>query len=335
MQFRLVPDNTRIRFIRWRIPAMVLSAVLMVVSIVGVFYPGLNFGIDFKGGILMEVRTPGPADLASMRSNLNQLGLGEVALQEFGAETDVLIRIARQEGDEAAQQAAVTAVQAALDELIGEGISYRRTEFVGPKVSEELLQAGVMATVLAMLAVLVYIWFRFEWQYGVGAIVALVHDVVLTIGLFALLGLEVNLTTVAAVLTIVGYSLNDTVVIFDRVRENLRRYRSMAIPELLDVSMNETLARTLMTSLTTLLALLSLYFFGGEVIRGFTLAMIWGVAVGTYSTIYVSTPTLLYLNLRSIGAKAEAREQAGSEAPPAVEGPAPESASGGRSGAGG
>jgi preprotein translocase SecF subunit len=335
MQFRLVPDNTRIRFIRWRIPAMVVSAVLMVASIVGVFYPGLNFGIDFKGGILMEVRTPGPADLASMRSNLNELGLGEVSLQEFGAETDVLIRIARQEGDEAAQQAAVTTVQATLNEMIGEDISYRRTEFVGPQVSEELLRAGVMATVLAMVAVLIYIWFRFEWQYGVGAIVALVHDVVLTIGLFALLGLEVNLSTVAAVLTIVGYSLNDTVVIFDRVRENLRRYRSMPIPELLDVSMNETLARTLMTSLTTLLALLSLYFFGGEVIRGFTLAMIWGVLVGTYSTIYVSTPTLLYLNLRAIGAKAEAREQAGREPAAAIEDQTPQGASGGQSGAGG
>ena len=310
MQFRLVPDDTHIRFIRWRIPAMLLSAFLCLASIVGVFYPGLNFGIDFRGGILMEVRTPGPADLASMRANLNQLGLGEVALQEFGADTDVLIRIARQEGDEAAQQAAVVAVQNALDQLIGEGISYRRTEFVGPKVSEELLQAGIMATVLAMVAVLVYIWFRFEWQYGVGAIVALVHDVVLTLGLFAFLGLEVNLTTVAAVLTIVGYSLNDTVVIFDRVRENLRRYRAMPIPELLDVSMNETLARTLMTSLTTLIALFSLYFFGGEVIKGFPLAMIWGVFVGTYSTIYVSTPTLIYLNLRAIGAKAEAAQAA-------------------------
>ncbi len=323
MQFRLVPDNTRIGFVRWRIPAMVLSVVLMVASIVGVFYPGLNFGIDFKGGILMEVRTPGPADLAAMRSNLNQLGLGEVALQEFGAETDVLIRIARQEGDEAAQQAAVVTVQQALDQLVGEGVSYRRTEFVGPKVSEELLQAGVMATVLAMLAVLVYIWFRFEWQYGVGAIVALVHDVILTIGLFALLGLEVNLTTVAAVLTIVGYSLNDTVVIFDRVRENLRRYRTMAIPELLDVSMNETLARTMMTSLTTLLALLSLYLFGGEVLKGFTLAMIWGVIAGTYSTIYVSTPTLLYLNLRAIGAKADAKGGAEAADAPAIEGPGP------------
>lgn len=308
MRFRLVPDDTRIRFIRWRIPAMIISVLLMLASIGGIFYPGLNFGIDFRGGILMEVRTPGPADLATMRGNLNQLGLGEVALQEFGAETDVLIRIARQEGGEEAQQAAVSVVQSALDELVGEGISYRRTEFVGPKVSEELLQAGLMATVLAMVSVLIYIWFRFEWQYGVGAVVALVHDVILTIGLFSLLGLEVNLTTVAAVLTIVGYSLNDTVVIFDRVRENLRRYRMMPIPELLDVSMNETLARTLMTSLTTLLALGSLFMFGGEVLKGFTLAMIWGVAVGTYSTIYVSTPTLMYLNLRSISAKADAKD---------------------------
>jgi preprotein translocase subunit SecF len=322
MQFRLVPDNTRIRFIRWRVPAMIVSIVLMLASIGGIFYPGLNFGIDFRGGILMEVRTPGPDDLASITRNLNQLGLGEVALQEFGAETDVLIRIARQEGDEAEQQAAVLMVQNALGELIGDDISYRRTEFVGPKVSEELLQAGMMAVGLAMVAVLIYIWFRFEWQYGVGAIVALVHDVVLTIGLFALLGLEVNLTTVAAVLTIVGYSLNDTVVIFDRVRENLRRYRTMPIPELLDVSMNETLARTLMTSLTTLLALLSLYLFGGEVIKGFTLAMIWGVLIGTYSTIYVSTPTLIYLNLRSISAKADADDKAKSEGREVAE-PAP------------
>jgi preprotein translocase SecF subunit len=285
MQFRLVPDDTKIRFMRMRFIAMAVSGLLMLASVVALFYPGLNFGIDFKGGILMEVRTPGPADLASMRAELNGLGLGEVALQEFGAETDVLIRIARQEGGAQAQEAAVGAVQVALDALIGEDVSYRRTEFVGPKVSEELLQAGVLAISLSLVAVLIYIWFRFEWQYGVGAIVALIHDVLLTIGLFAVTGLEVNLTTVAAVLTIVGYSLNDTVVIFDRVRENLRRYRSMTIIDLLDVSINETLARTLMTSLTTLLALLSLYFFGGEVIKGFTFALIWGVLVGPYSTV--------------------------------------------------
>ncbi len=305
MQFRLVPDVTHIRFMRVRFIAMATSLALALISIGALFYPGLNFGIDFKGGILIEVRTPGPADLASMRGTLNALGLGEVALQEFGEPTDVLIRVARQEGGEEAQQAAVATVQAALDQLIDGEVSYRRTEFVGPKVSEELLRDGVLAVVLSLVAVLVYIWFRFEWQYGVGAIIALIHDVVLTIGMFAVLGFEVNLTTVAAILTIVGYSLNDTVVIFDRVRENLRRYKAMPITELLDVSVNETLARTLMTSLTTLLALLSLYFFGGEVIRGFTFAMIWGVIIGTYSTIFIATPILLLLNLRAIGARSQ------------------------------
>ena len=328
MQFRLVPDDTKIRFMRARVIAMVVSGLLMLGSVVALAYPGLNFGIDFQGGILIEVRTPGPADLATMRRDLNQLGLGEIGIQEFGAETDVLIRIARQEGDEEAQQVAVVAVQNALAELYGDDISYRRTEFVGPKVSEELLRAGIMAITLALVAVMIYIWFRFEWQYGVGAIIALVHDVVLTLGLFAVLGLEVNLTTVAAVLTIVGYSLNDTVVIFDRVRENLRRYRSMSIPDLLDTSLNETLARTLMTSLTTLLALLSLYFFGGEVIKGFTFALIWGVVVGTYSTIYIATPILLLLNLRAIGAKAEGQGQP--DTSPAIEGPGP--ARGGKAG---
>ena len=308
MQFRLVPDDTKIPFMRGRFVAMAVSLFLMVASIGAVFYPGLNFGIDFRGGILMEVRTPVPADLAGMRTELNQLGVGEVALQEFGAETDVLIRVARQEGGEEAQQAAVVIVQDALQAMYGEEVSFRRTEFVGPRVREELLQAGVLAISLSLVAVLVYIWFRFEWQYGVGAIVALVHDVMLTIGLFAFLGLEVNLTTVAAVLTIVGYSLNDTVVIFDRVRENLRRYKSMPISELLDTSLNETLARTLMTSLTTLLALVSLYLFGGEVIKGFTIALIWGILVGTYSTVYIATPVLLQLNLRAIGAKAEAAQ---------------------------
>jgi len=321
MQFRLVPDETKIRFMRMRFIAMAVSGLLMLGSLVALFYPGLNFGIDFQGGILMEVRTPGAADLGTMRGELNQLGLGEIGIQEFGQETDVLIRIARQEGDEEAQQQAVIAVQNALADLYGDEISYRRTEFVGPKVSEELLQAGVMAISLALVSVLVYIWFRFEWQYGVGAIVALVHDVLLTIGLFAVTGLEVNLTTVAAVLTIVGYSLNDTVVIFDRVRENLRRYRTMPIPDLLDTSVNETLARTLMTSLTTLLALFALYFFGGEVIKGFTLALIWGVIIGTYSTVYIATPILLQLDLRAIGAKAEAK--GGADKGPAIEGPGP------------
>jgi preprotein translocase subunit SecF len=260
---------------------------------------GLNFGIDFRGGVLIEVRMPGAAaDLGAMRATLGGLGLGEVALQEFGEPTDVLIRVQRQEGGEAAQLAAVDTVKAALEQQFGTDISYRRVEFVGPKVSAELFWAGTQAVLFALIAILAYIWFRFEWQYGIGAIVALVHDTVTTIGLFALLGLEFNLASVAALLTIVGYSLNDTVVIYDRVRENLRKYKTMSMTDLLDRSINETLARTLMTSGTTLLALTALAVFGGPVIRGFVIAIIWGVVIGTFSTVYVAAPMLVHFNLR-------------------------------------
>jgi preprotein translocase subunit SecF len=305
--FRLIPDNTRIRFLRWEMWAYAFSGALVVLTLLLVPLKGLNFGIDFRGGILMEVRMPGAAaDLAAMRAVLGGLGLGEVALQEFGEPTDVLIRIERQEGGEEAQQAAVAAVRAALDQQFGEEISYRRVEFVGPKVSGELFWAGTQAVVYALIAILAYIWFRFEWQYGIGAIVALVHDTVTTVGLFALLGLEFNLASVAALLTIVGYSLNDTVVVYDRVRENLRKYKTMPMSELLDRAVNETLARTVMTSGTTLLALLALAIFGGPVIRGFTIAMIWGVLIGTYSTVYIATPMLVHFNLRRAGEPAGA-----------------------------
>ncbi|MCB1969929.1 MAG: protein translocase subunit SecF [Geminicoccaceae bacterium] len=311
MRLRLFPEKPTFKFMRWQMLCMVMSVVGIVLSAVLAFYPGLNYGIDFEGGILVEVKTPGPADLGTLRAELNGLGLGQVALQEFGAADDVLIRIQRQEGGEDAQQQAVETVKNALNELSGEDVTFRRTEFVGPKVSEELLQDGMLAIGLSLVAVLIYIWFRFEWQYGVGAIVALIHDIALTIGMFAVTGLEVNLTTVAAVLTIVGYSLNDTVVIFDRIRENLRRFKSMPISELIDLSINETLARTCMTSLTTLIALLALFFFGGEVVKGFTFAMIWGVLVGTYSTVYIAAPILIHLDLRSIGRnKAEAEQAA-------------------------
>ena len=296
---RLAPDNPRFRFIKYRLPAFWASGALMLLSLVLVAIGGLNFGIDFRGGILIEVRTPVPADIGAMRSALGGANLGEVQLQEFGAPTDVLIRIERPEGGEEGQLAAVEEVRRVLAAEIGDDVSYRRVEFVGPKVSEELLTAGVMAVVLSLGAILAYIWFRFEWQFGVGAIVALVHDVVLTLGVFAVIDYEFNLATVAALLTIVGYSLNDTVVIYDRVRENLRRYKAMPLAQLLDLSVNETLARTLATGLTTLLALLALFFFGGPVIQGFTFALIWGVIVGTYSTSYIATPLLLYLNARA------------------------------------
>ena len=291
---RLVPPNTAIDFLRWRRTAFVFSAALVAASIVITALMGLNFGIDFRGGILMEVLTPAAADIAQMRQTLGQLDLGEVSLQEFGSPQDVLIRVQRQEGAEAEQIAAIEAIRVAL----GEGIEERRTEFVGPTVGGELIEAGTLAVVLAMAAILVYIWFRFEWQFGVCAVMALAHDVISTIGLFALIQHEFNLATVAALLTIAGYSINDTVVVFDRVRENLRRYKKATMLEVLNRSVNETLSRTLMTSITTLLALTALYIFGGAIIRDFAFALIWGVLIGTYSSIFVAVPLLTTMGLR-------------------------------------
>jgi preprotein translocase subunit SecF len=312
--FQLVPGDINLRFIDRRVIFFVFSALLMVSSI-GLFVSnGLNYGIDFKGGILLEIKTiNGPADIKTLRKKLSGLGLGEIGLQEFGAPDEVMIRVQAQEGDEKAQQVAVEKVKIAL----GDGIEYRRTEFVGPKISDELFWDGIFAVSAAIFAILIYVWFRFEWQFGLGAVVALVHDVLSTIGIFALLGLEFNLSTVAAILTIAGYSINDTVVVFDRVRENLRRYKSLSFAELLNKSINETLSRTVMTSVTTLLALLALYILGGEVIRGFSFAMIWGVLIGTYSSICLAVPVLLYMNIerRSSSGDAGGEEAAAKQAP--------------------
>ncbi|MFB0992048.1 MAG: protein translocase subunit SecF, partial [Rhodospirillales bacterium] len=285
----LIPANVNLSFIPKRKMFMAFSALLVAASVFMFLSKGLNYGIDFKGGIMLEVRTEKAANIAGMRTTLGDLGLGEVSLQEFGQPTDVLIRIQRQDGGERAQQEAVNTIKAAL----GSSVEYRRTEFVGPKVSDELFWDGLTAVGLAVLAILMYIWFRFEWQFGLGAVVALSHDVITTIGIFALMGFEFNLSTVAAVLTIAGYSINDTVVVFDRVRENLRKYKKMPFPELLNNSINQTLSRTVITSVTTMLALLALYFLGGEVIRDFSFAMIWGVLIGTYSSIFLAVPILL------------------------------------------
>ncbi len=293
----LVPADVDVAFIAKRKFFFTFSILLMVASIAMFATKGLNYGIDFQGGIMLEVRTEKPADIAEMREKLGGLGLGEVALQEFGQPTDVLIRVQRQEGDEGAQQIAVDKVKAEL----GDKVEYRRTEFVGPKVSQELFWDGLEAVGLAILAILVYIWFRFEWQFGFAAIVALTHDVISTVGIFALFQLEFNLSTVAAVLTIAGYSINDTVVVFDRVRENLRKYKKMPLPVIMNNSINQTLSRTIITSLTTLLALLALYFLGGEVIRDFSFAMIWGVIIGTFSSICLGVPILLNLNIQRRG----------------------------------
>ncbi len=304
----IIPAETTIDFMGKRLFAFAFSAVLVLAS-AGLFAgQGLNLGIDFLGGILIEVKVKCPAvsdasgnadgechaDVGAMRATLGQLGLGDVSLQEFGAPDVVLIRVQRQPGGDEAQQAAVTVIKEALGDTVEE---YRRTETVGPTVGEELQEAAIIAVLAAIGAILVYIWFRFEWQFGVAAVVALLHDVITTIGLFSLFQLEFNLATVAAILTIAGYSINDTVVVFDRVRENLRKYKRMVLPDLFNLSVNGTLSRTVMTSLTTLLALGALYVLGGEVIRGFSVALIWGVVIGTYSSIAIAVPLLLYLKV--------------------------------------
>ena len=285
----------KIDFLSRRKIFLAISGLLMIASLGVFFVQGLNLGIDFRGGILMEIRTSGPANLSDLRSRLNGLGLGEVSLQEFGADTDVLINIQRQEGDEQAQSQAIAKVK----EELGEGVEYRRTEFVGPKVGSELVRDGTLATVLALLGIAVFVWFRYEWNFSLAALIALVHDVIATIGFFSLTQLEFNLGTLAAVLMIAGYSINDTVVIFDRVREELRRFKKMPQLEVLNLAVNRTLSRTMLTSATTLLALFALFIFGGAVIRGFSAGLIWGVVIGTFSSVCLAVPLLSFRNLRA------------------------------------
>ncbi|PVB63683.1 protein translocase subunit SecF [Labrenzia sp. 011] len=295
MLLRLVPDNTNIRFMWLRKLSFPVSIVLVLASLAGFFLIGLNYGIDFKGGTIIEIKTDGPADIGAIRSQLSSLNLGDVQVQEFGGSDDILIRVEEQPGGELAQQSVVSRVRTIFE---GQNVDFRRVEVVGPRVSSELARAGAIAVGASLLAILFYIWFRFEWQFAVGAILTTANDVVITIGLFVLLHLDFSLSSIAAVLTIIGYSLNDTVVIYDRIRENLRKYKKRPLTELLDMSINETLSRTTMTSVTTLLALIALYVFGGEVIRSFTLAMIFGIVIGTYSSIFLAAPFLILFNLR-------------------------------------
>ncbi len=291
---RFVPDDTTIPFMRYSRAGFIGAMVAALMSI-GLFLAmGLNYGIDFEGGTLIEIRTEQPADLSGLRSRLSTLGLGDFELQEFGAPTDVLIRLKTASGGEEMQQQQIVEVREAL----GDGIDYRRIEVVGPKVSGELTRDGVIAVLLSLVAVLIYIWFRFEWQFSVGTIISLLHDVIVTIGVLTILRYEFNLASIAALLTIVGYSLNDTVVVFDRIRENLRKYKQMSISDLIDLSLNQTLPRTLMTSVSTLIALFALYFFGGEVLRSFTFTMIFGIFIGTFSSIFISAPVLIYFGAR-------------------------------------
>lgn len=295
---RWVPENTNINFVGARFIAFALSAILLLGSLGVLFSKGLNFGIDFTGGTLIEIKVSEAApDLGTLRTELNDLKLGAISIQEFGAPDDLLIRLPEQEGGVEAQQAAINKVRGMLDAQY-EGVDYRRTEFVGPQVGEELKRKGMYAVLFSILGMLAYIWFRFEWQFSMAAIAALIHDSLATVGLFALTQMEFNLSTVAAILMIAGYSINDTVVVFDRIRENLRKFKKMSVFELLNKSINQTLSRTLMTSMTTLLALLALWSFGGEVIRGFVNALIFGILIGTYSSIFVAAPILTFLNIR-------------------------------------
>ncbi len=271
----------------------ILSISLVTISLLFLIFKGLNFGIDFKGGTLIELRTSdNKINISSLRDNLNQMNLGDVSIKNFGNEKDFLIKFENNDNKNIIEEIKIN-----LDKSFGNSFNFRRVENVGPKVSAELLKSGIIAISVALVLMLIYIWVRFEWQFSLGAILALFHDVIVTLGLFSLLGLEINLSIIAAVLTIVGYSMNDTVVIFDRVRENLRKYSDIKIFELTNISINETLSRTLITSITTLLALLSIFLFGGEILKGFSLAMIFGVIFGTYSSIYIANTVLVRLNV--------------------------------------
>ena len=293
-RLKLVPDNSAFNFLRQMQLTAAFSAMLVLVSIGLFFGKGLNLGIDFRGGILIEAQSQNAVEVAKIRSDLSRLSLGDISIQSFGSKRDILIRVQRQEGDETAQIATIQRIT----ETLGENFDIRRTEFVGPTIGAELAEKGMLAVGCALLAIMIYIWFRFEWQFSIAAVIALGHDVISTVGLFALASFEFNLATVAAILTIAGYSINDTVVVFDRVRENLRKYKSWDQAKILNKSLNETLSRTVMTSVTTSLALLAIIIFGGAVLRDFALAMLWGVTIGTYSSIFVAVGVISRFDLK-------------------------------------
>jgi preprotein translocase subunit SecF len=304
---RIVPDDTKFDFMRFRRVSFPTSAILSIIAILLYFHPGLNLGIDFRGGTLIEVQEKsGPADLAKMRATLGSLGLGDIQLQQFGGPENVLIRLAQQPGGENAQQEALAKVRGAL----GDSVEYRRVEVVGPRVSGELLSYGTVGIMLAIGGILMYLWFRFEWQFALGAMIANVHDLVLTIGFMSLTQIDFDLTSIAALLTILGYSLNDTVVIYDRIREMLRRYKKLSMPDLLNISINATLSRSIITHVTVTLSLLALLLFGGQAIHSFTATMMFGVVlVGTYTSVFIASPILIYLGVGTARRETEAAEQ--------------------------
>ena len=292
---RIIPNNTNFDFLRIKVIAFFFSLIILSGTFISLIVNNLNYGIDFKGGILLELRSINlnTSNINDLRQKISTLNAGEVSIQNFGKDTDFLVRIQKQEGDQKEQIAMIEKVKSITEK----DYTIRRSEFVGPVVGDELKKAGIYAVALALLSIMIYIWFRFEWQFSIAAILALIHDVLTTIGLFSILQLEFNLATIAAILTTAGYSINDTVVIFDRVRENLRRYKSKTHYFIYNKSINETLSRTVITSVTTLLALLIIFFFGGAVLSDFALAMIWGVIIGTFSSIFVAVSLLTYFNI--------------------------------------
>src|SRR6201985_1558891 len=318
---RIVPDDTKFDFMRFRRISFPVSALLSIAAILLYFFHGLNFGIDFVGGTLMEVQTKaGPADLAKMRSTIGGLHLGDFQLQQFGGPNDVLIRISQQPGGDAAQQQAVDKVRNAL----GDDVEYRRVEVVGPSVSNELLSYGTIGLMLAIGAILIYLWFRFEWQFALGGMIANLPDLRLTVGFMSLTHIDFDLPSIAALLTILGYSLNDTVVIYDRIREMLRRYKRMSMPDLLNASINATLSRSIVTHLTVAISLLALLLFGGQAIHSFTATMMFGVVlVGTYTSVFIASPILIYLGVGANRTGAQRPEEGDARTAPAPAAAAP------------
>lgn len=293
--FDFFPHGTRLNFMKFKNLCFGLSILAMVISLALIFTKGFNFGVDFKGGAMIEVKSKeGDANLADLRSKIGALGLGDVQIQSFGTASDVLIRVEQQPGGEEAQQDALKKVQ----NVLGDAYELRRVEIVGPAVSGELRRTGTIAVLASLLAIMLYVWFRFEWQFAVGTLVALAHDVLVTAGIFSLFQMEFDLSIVAALLTILGYSVNDTVVVSDRIRENLRKYKRMDLTELLNLSINETLSRTILTGITTVAVLVALFFLGGAVIQNFVFAMLFGVLIGTYSSIFIGAPILEYLGVK-------------------------------------
>jgi preprotein translocase SecF subunit len=289
---KIIKSETNIKFMKIKKLTLFISSILFLLSLGLVFFKGLNLGIDFTGGSLIEVRFKQDVNLNNIRVEMNKLDLGEIQLQTIGNENDIIIRVQEKKNSDNKQTKTIQVIKNSLSD---KSVEYRRTEFVGPKVGGELINAGIIAVIFSLIGILIYIWLRFQWNFALGAIIALIHDIILTLGFFSFLQLEFNLATVAAVLTIAGYSINDTVVIYDRIRETMRKYKQVTFDELINISLNGALSRTLMTSLTTLLALMALFVFGGIVISSFIIALIWGVLIGTYSSLYVASPVLTYL----------------------------------------